>query len=73
MTKPTLPESIMAQSYGLTGQQIATVEMLGAMLDRAKATGAIGAAAWIEADGTAHLEVEFEPCVVMQGEGKADD
>jgi hypothetical protein len=73
MTKPTLPESIMAQSYGLTGQQIATVEMLGAMLDRAKATGAIGAAAWIEADGTAHLEVEFEPCVVMSSEGKADD
>jgi len=60
MTKPTLPESIMAQSYGLTGQQIAAVEMLGAMLDRAKASGAIGAAAWIEADGEAHLEVEFE-------------
>lgn len=73
MTKPTLPESIMAQSYGLTGQQIAAVEMLGAMLDRAKASGAIGAAAWIEADGTAHLEAEFEPCVVVQGEGKADD
>ena len=73
MTKPTLPESIMAQSYGLTGQQIAAVEMLGAMLDRAKASGAIGAAAWIEADGTAHLKVEFEPCVVMSSEGKADD
>ena len=72
MTKPTLRASIMAQSFGLTSQQITTVEMLGAMLDRAKASGAIGAAAWIEADGEAHLEVEFEPGSGFEGGGIHD-
>ena len=60
MTKPTLPESIMAQSYGLTTGQITTVEYLGAMLDRAKQAGAVAAAAWVDPDGCPHIEAEFE-------------
>jgi hypothetical protein len=68
MTKPTLPESIMSQSFGLTGGQITQIEMLGAMLDRAKASGAIAAAAWIDPDGTPHLEAEFEATIIMESE-----
>ncbi len=60
MAKPTLPESIMSQSFGLTGSQITQIEMLGAMLDRAKASGACAAAAWVDTEGASHLEVEFE-------------
>lgn len=68
MTKPTLPESIMSQSYGLTGDQVTKVEMLGAMLDRVKASGAIAAATWIDPDGTPHLEAEFETPIIMESE-----
>lgn len=71
MTKPTLPESIMIQSFGLTGGQITQIEMLGAMLDRAKASGAMAAAAWIDPDGTPHLEAEFEPSVMLMSDGEA--
>lgn len=60
MAKPTLPESIMAQSYGLTAAQVMTVELLGSMIDRAKEAGAAGVAAWFDPDGCPHMEVEFE-------------
>lgn len=60
MTKPTLPESIMSQSYGLTGEQVSQVEMLGALLDRAKQAGACCAVAMIDPDGCPHVEAEFE-------------
>jgi|GEM_PF-2302038 len=68
MTKPTLPESIMSQSFGLTGDQVTKVEMLGAMLDRAKASGAMAAAAWIDPDGAPHLEAEFAPTIILESE-----
>lgn len=68
MPKSTLPESIMAQTYGLTGQQITTIEYLGAMLDRAAQSGARAAAAWIDGDGCPHLEAEFEPTGIVESE-----
>lgn len=71
MAKPSLPESIMSQSYGLTGHQITTIEYLGAMLDRAAQSGACAATAWIDNHGCPHLEAEFEPVVIMTDESEA--
>lgn len=68
MTKPTLPESILSQSFGLTGDQVTTVEMLGAMLDRAKASEFLAATARIEVDGSLELSAEFAPTIIMESE-----
>ena len=40
--------------------EISALSLHDALPICAKATGAIGASAWIEADGAAHLEVEFD-------------
>lgn len=64
MTKPTLPESIMSQSYGMTEHQVTTVEVLGALIDRAKSAGSVAATAWLDEDGCPHLEAVFMPEVI---------
>lgn len=62
---------MMAQTYGLSGQQITTIEFLGAMLDRAAQSGACAATAWIDGEGCPHLEAEFEPTVIVTDESEA--
>lgn len=66
MTKPTLPESILSQSFGMTESQVTTVEVLGALIDRAKLAGSVAATAWCDEDGCPHLEAVFMPEMIEE-------
>lgn len=65
--RKTLPKSIMAQTYGLTPQQIQTVEIYGAMLDRAAEAGAATAEVWTDENGAIRVEVDFDPIIFAPG------
>jgi len=67
MSKSPLPESISAQTQGLTPGQVQVIELYGAMLDRAADAGATTAEVWTDERGMLRVEADFGPIIITDG------